>query len=79
MKIGEIIQNIATGGAALLGITYVVGGLIVNLNLARRGLVEYQILKVKYLPVGFIFLFQFMGVVLFTGVFAFLLTGSAGR
>jgi hypothetical protein len=73
MNVGEIVQNVATGGAALLGITYVIGGLIVNLNLARRGVVEYQILKVKYLAVGFIFLFHFMGVLLFTGVPAFLL------
>ena len=51
MNIGEIIQNIATGGAALLGLIYIIGGLIVNLNLTRRGIVEYQILKVKYLAV----------------------------
>jgi len=37
MNIGEIIQNVATGSAVVLGITYIVGGLIVNLNLARRG------------------------------------------
>jgi len=66
MNIGEIIQNIATGGAALLGLIYIVGGLIVNLNLTDRGIVEYQILKVKYLAVGMIFMFQFFGVVLFT-------------
>ena len=79
MNIGVIIQNLATGGAALLGITYVVGGLIVNLNLARRGLVEYQILRVKYLAVGFIFLFHFMGVLLFTGVPAFLLLPASNN
>jgi hypothetical protein len=79
MDIGNLIQNIATGGAALLGITYVIGGLIVNLNLARRGLVEYQILKVKYLAVGFIFLFHFSGVLLFTSVPAFLLIPSANN
>lgn len=66
MNINEIIQNIATGGAVVLGIIYVVGGLIVNLNLTRRGIVEYQVLKVKYLVVGMIFMFQFFGVVIFT-------------
>ena len=77
MPIGEIIQNVATGGAVFLGITYIIGGLIVNLNLARRGLVEYQILKVKYLAVGIIFLFQFMAVLVFTSVPAFLMLSSA--
>jgi hypothetical protein len=66
MNINEIIQNVATGGAIVLGAIYVVGGLIVNLNLTRRGIVEYQILKVKYLVVGMIFMFQFFGVVIFT-------------
>src|SRR5215207_3420209 len=65
MNIGEIIQNIATGGAVFLGAVYIIGGLIVNLNLTRRGVVEYQILKVKFLAVGVIFLFQFLGVVIF--------------
>ena len=63
MNIGEIIQNLATGGAVVLGIIYIIGGLIVNLNLTRRGIVEYQILKVKYLAVGMIFMFQFFGVI----------------
>lgn len=73
MALGEIIQNIATGGAALLGITYLIGGLIVNLNLSRRGVVEYQVLKVKYLAVGMIFLFHFVGIVAVTSVPAFLI------
>jgi hypothetical protein len=68
MNIGEIIQNTATGGAVILGVIYAFGGLIVNLNLTRRGIVEYQILQVKYLAVGLIFLFQFLGVALSTMV-----------
>jgi hypothetical protein len=48
MDIGNSIQNIVAASAVMLGFTYIVGGLIVNLNLARRGVVEYQILKVKY-------------------------------
>src|SRR5215510_2251425 len=79
MNIGELIQNIATGGAAILGATYILGGLIVNLNLTRRGLVEYQILKVKYLAVGFIFLFQFTGVALFASIWAVLLMSLANN
>lgn len=66
MNIGDIIQNVATSSAVGLGIIYIIGGLIVNLNLTRRGIVEYQVLKVKYLVVGMIFMFQFFGVVIFT-------------
>jgi len=60
----DIIQNIATGGAVLLGVTYVIGGLIVNLNLARRGVVEFQILKVKYFVTGLVFIFQSIGIII---------------
>jgi hypothetical protein len=73
MMILQFIQNIATGSAILVGFTYILGGLIVNLNLARRGLVEYQILKVKYLVVGIIFLLQSIGVFIFAAIPAFTL------
>lgn len=71
MNLSTLIQNVATGSAVILGLTYIVGGLIVNLNLTRRGLVEYQILKVKYLVVGIIFLLQAVGVFAFGGLPAF--------
>ncbi len=73
MTVADIIQDIATGSVVIIGITYIIGGLIVNLNLARRGLVEYQVLKVKYLAVGIIFLLQFTGVLMFTSIPAFFL------
>ncbi len=73
MSIGQIIQNVAAGSAVFLGITYIVGGMIVNLNLSRRGIVEYQILKVKYLAVGTIFLIHFVGAVILTFVPALLI------
>lgn len=73
MNLINMIQNIATSSAVALGLTYIIGGLIVNLNLARRGLVEYQILKVKYLVVGVIFLLQSVGVFVFASLPAFLL------
>jgi hypothetical protein len=38
----EIIQTIAAGSAVLLAIIYVVGSLIVNLNLARRDVNEFK-------------------------------------
>ena len=50
----SILQTILSGSALVLGFMYLVGGLIVNLNLARRGIIEYQILKVNYLVVGLI-------------------------
>ncbi|NIN68914.1 MAG: hypothetical protein GTO63_30345 [Anaerolineae bacterium] len=37
------IQIIVSVGAVLIGIIYIVGGLIVNLHLANYGIVEYQI------------------------------------
>jgi len=61
MNISEIIQNVATGSAVTLGIIYIIGGLIVNLNLARRGIVEFQILKIKYLATGIVFITQSIG------------------
>ena len=68
MNIGDFFQSLVAGGAFFLGVIYLIGGLIVNLNLTRRGVVEYQILKVKYLAVGVIFLFQFLGVIVFTTI-----------
>jgi hypothetical protein len=79
MDLTSIIQNIVTSGAAALGITYIVGGLIVNLNLTRRGLVEYQILKVKYLVVGIVFLLQSIGTFVFAALPAFGLLLWAGN
>jgi hypothetical protein len=64
---------IASGSALVLGITYVIGGLIVNLNLARRGIVEFQILKVKYLVVGLIFLLHMLGAFVMAAIPAFFL------
>ena len=40
----------------VVGVTYLVGGLIVNLNLSQYGVTEYQIVRVKYLAVGVTFL-----------------------
>lgn len=79
MTIGDLIQTVATGGAVILGLVYILGGLIVNLNLARRGVVEYQILKVKYLAVGIIFMFHFLGVVIFTFIPVVFLVVVAGN
>jgi hypothetical protein len=67
----NFLQTLITSSAILLGFTYVIGGLVVNLNLARRGVVEFQILKVKYLVVGLVFLLHSVGVFVFAALPAF--------
>jgi hypothetical protein len=75
----DTIQTIATGGAFLLGITYIIGGLVVNLHLARRGITEYQNLQVKYLVVGIIFLAQAVGIFALASIPAFFLLPTANN
>lgn len=69
----DILQTIFSGSALVLGFMYIIGGLIVNLNLTRRGVTEYQILKVKYLVVGLIFSLQSVGIFVFAAIPAFFL------
>jgi len=68
MTIFNFLQTLITSSAIFLGFTYVIGGLIVNLNLTRRGVVEFQILKVKYLVVGLVFLLHSIGVFVFAAL-----------
>jgi hypothetical protein len=75
----NILQTIFSGSALVLGFTYIVGGLIVNLNLTRRGITEYQILKVKYLVVGLIFLLQSIGIFALAAIPAFFLLAVANN
>jgi hypothetical protein len=67
----NLLQVLITSSAIFLGFTYVIGGLVVNLNLSRRGVVEFQILKVKYLVVGLVFLLHSVGVFAFATLPAF--------
>jgi hypothetical protein len=75
----SILQTIFSSSALILGFMYIIGGLIVNLNLTRRGITEYQILKVKYLVVGLIFLLQSIGIFVFASIPAFFLLAIAGN
>jgi hypothetical protein len=59
----DTIQLITSVGALLLGAAYVIGGLIVNLHLSRYGVTEYQVLRVKYLVVGLIYLASFVATI----------------
>jgi hypothetical protein len=52
----ETLQLLTSGTALVLGIAYVVGGLIVSFHLSQYGVSDYQILRVKYLVVGLVFL-----------------------
>jgi hypothetical protein len=51
-QIGQIISFL-TAGAAII---YILGGFIVNLYLTQYGIVEYQVLQIKFLAVGLMFL-----------------------
>lgn len=75
----SIIQTIISGSALILGVMYLIGGLIVNLSLTRRGITEYQILKVKYLVVGLIFLLQSVGIFVLASIPAFFLLTLSGH
>ncbi len=69
----QALQNITTIGALILGSAYVIGGLIVNLHLARYGITEYQVLRVKYLVVGLIFLVTVVFLVMLSAAVDFIL------
>lgn len=73
MTVVDVIQTLLSGSALVLGFTYIVGGLIVNLSLARRGITEYQIVKVKYLVVGIVFLLNSAGSFALAAIPAFFL------
>lgn len=73
----SILQTLFSGSALVLGFMYILGGLIVNLNLARRGITEYQILKVNYLVVGLTFLLQSIGIFVLAAIPAFFLLSIA--
>jgi hypothetical protein len=57
----QLIESIAGAAGFILGLTYVLGGLIVNLHLSRYGVTEYQVVRVKYLVVGLIYVVNVLG------------------
>ncbi|MEP7285352.1 MAG: hypothetical protein ABI947_06260 [Chloroflexota bacterium] len=52
----ETIQSLTGVAATLLGAAYIIGGLIVNLHLSNYRITEYQVVRVKYLVVGLVYL-----------------------
>lgn len=73
MNIEQVIDILVSGGGLALALTYVTGGLIVNLHLAQYGITQYQVLKVKYLVVGLTYFTNFAAIILLSGIPAFFL------
>jgi hypothetical protein len=59
-----------------LAVTYVAGGLIVNLHLSRYGITQYQVLKVKYLAVGLVYFVNFIAIALLASIPSFFLIAA---
>lgn len=72
----ETLQSLAGLVGIGLGLTYVVGGLIVSLHLARYGINEYQIVRVKYLAVGLVYLLNVLVTLLLVAIPALALAAS---
>lgn len=71
MDITRVIGIFINVAGLVLGVTYVIGGLIVNLHLSRYGVTEYQILRVKYLVVGLTYLTNFIAILFLATIPAF--------
>jgi hypothetical protein len=56
----DAVQLVTSVAALILGLAYVIGGLIVNIHLSAYGVTEYQILRIKYLVVGLVYLVNFI-------------------
>jgi hypothetical protein len=67
------IETLLSSVGVLLGLVYVVGGLIVNLHLSQYGLTSYQVLRVKYLAVGLTFLLNFASIIFLSAIGAVLI------
>lgn len=75
MNISTLVSTLLSTTGLLLGITYIVGGVIVNLHLSRFGITQYQVIRVKYLAVGLTYLTNFIAILLLSAIPAiFLLT-----
>ncbi|HET60446.1 MAG TPA: hypothetical protein ENN32_08780 [Chloroflexi bacterium] len=77
MSVKQVIDILISIGGLALAVTYVTGGLIVNLYLSRYGITQYQILKIKYLAVGLTYFTNFIAIILLSALPAlFLLAAS---
>jgi hypothetical protein len=76
VDIAGAIDIIISLGGLILGSTYVIGGLIVNLQLSAYGITQYQILRIKYLAVGLTYLANFLAVIALAAIPAMFLIAS---
>src|SRR5438105_4060432 len=68
------IQSIAAVAGFLVGVAYVIGGLIVNIHLSRYGITEYGILRISYLVVGLVYFVSFAAISILAVIFTLVLT-----
>jgi hypothetical protein len=73
MTIAAILETLVGASALLVGVIYIVGGLIVNLHLANYGVTEYQILRVKYFVVGITFVTNAIAILFLASIPGFLI------
>jgi hypothetical protein len=76
MEIQQLIDLLISAGGLALAVTYVTGGLIVNLYLSQYGIMQYQVLKVKYLVVGLTYFTNFIALMLLAALPAFFLLAA---
>jgi hypothetical protein len=76
VNIGKSLETLIGVSGLLLGATYVIGGLIVNLRLSRYGVTQYQVLRVKYLVVGVTYLTNFIAILFLAAIPAVLVAAS---
>jgi hypothetical protein len=76
VDIAGAINTIISFSGLILGSTYVIGGLIVNLHLSAYGITQYQILRTKYLAVGLTYLTNFLAVIALAAIPAIFLINS---
>src|SRR4051812_9599239 len=70
------IETLLSSAGLILGLVYVVGGLIVNLSLSQYGVTGYQVLRAKYLAVGLTFLTNFAAIIFLATIGAFLIIAA---
>jgi hypothetical protein len=71
--LNDTIQLVTSVAALILGIAYIIGGLIVNIHLSAYGVTEYQILRIKYLVVGLVYLVNCIILIVAAGLISIVL------
>lgn len=76
MNIKQLVDILVSAIGSIVAVTYLVGGLIVNIHLSRYSITQYQIVKVKYLVVGLTYITNLMAILLLAAVPSVLLIRS---